>query len=717
MSARLVGIELEGFRGFVRPRQLNLDAEAVLLVGRNGYGKTSLLDAILWGITGVVPRLEGGEGEIVSLYAPDRRARVLLHLRTNEGVDIRIERVRQDETQTVAVDAGDQHLEGREATNRLMGLIWEEAFASSDPDEALISAITRSVYLQQDSVRHFLTADSEGERFTAVSELVGAGRINELQIALDREKTAWTRETNELRSELTGQEQRVAELEDQVQRLSEWSPELDDQLSQRWSSWWDRAEDLGASRPTQLRITSADASPALESAIQFLGSVSRSARRRSDRASSALEYIEEYREIPDAEVDDAAERVRHLESELESAQERLSELEDRAAEVRRRQVEAEQGQEQLRSLARLALRHLGDECPVCAQEYDRPATIARLERIAGGDERVEPDEEVFDQVADQAQTVQDLEQELAAERADLRRRRGLANERNQLWQRVVEAGEELDVTEAASRDASELADEFASIRDRSDESANRASGLASEGEGLTTDVRRAAELERLSEIREELEEAQAELRVQQSTIDRRGEAGDLAGALLEQLREATSEFVTSELRRIQPILQRTYATIDPHPTFRATRFLTRFHQRRGRLATLISDPASAIEAENPQAVLSSSQLNSLAVSIFVSLNLGLPDPPLECLVLDDPIQSLDDVNLLGLIDLLRRVKDRRQLVISTHDVRFGKLLARKLRPIGSQRTVVLEFESWTRDGPSISQIEMESDPGDLRVVA
>jgi hypothetical protein len=33
------------------------------------------------------------------------------------------------------------------------------------------------------------------------------------------------------------------------------------------------------------------------------------------------------------------------------------------------------------------------------------------------------------------------------------------------------------------------------------------------------------------------------------------------------------------------------------------------------------------------------------------LNLGLPAPPIETAMLDDRLQSLDDVNLLGLIDL------------------------------------------------------------------
>jgi len=131
----------------------------------------------------------------------------------------------------------------------------------------------------------------------------------------------------------------------------------------------------------------------------------------------------------------------------------------------------------------------------------------------------------------------------------------------------------------------------------------------------------------------------------------------------------------------------------------------------------VSDPVAGKECDQPATVLSSSQVNALAVSVFLALNIGIPDPPLAVAMLDDPIQSLDDINLLGLVDLLRRAKDRRQLVVSTHDTRFGSLLARKLRPAGeSGKTIVLELDGWSRQGPRITTREVKADPEPLRLV-
>jgi wobble nucleotide-excising tRNase len=111
-------------------------------------------------------------------------------------------------------------------------------------------------------------------------------------------------------------------------------------------------------------------------------------------------------------------------------------------------------------------------------------------------------------------------------------------------------------------------------------------------------------------------------------------------------------------------------------------------------------------------------MNALAVSMFLALNIGIPSIPLTLAVLDDPLQSLDDVNLLGVSDLMRRLKDRRQLFVSTHDARFSNLLQRKLRPTRrGERTRLIELEGWSRSGPSVVQSDVAADERPVRIVA
>jgi wobble nucleotide-excising tRNase len=117
-------------------------------------------------------------------------------------------------------------------------------------------------------------------------------------------------------------------------------------------------------------------------------------------------------------------------------------------------------------------------------------------------------------------------------------------------------------------------------------------------------------------------------------------------------------------------------------------------------------------------ILSSSQLNSFAVSLFLALNLGLPSLGLNVVMLDDPLQSLDSINLLGLVDVLRRFSEHRQLIVSTHEARLLGLLQRKLRPVRSNdRMMTLYFDAWTRDVPDFRTVPSEYPEDEVRVLA
>lgn len=240
--------------------------------------------------------------------------------------------------------------------------------------------------------------------------------------------------------------------------------------------------------------------------------------------------------------------------------------------------------------------------------------------------------------------------------------------------------------------------------------------LQEEGEHLALLVGRASEEARKSELKREIERLRSELKDVESALELRNRTAEDASRILDSLREAASEIVAKEIERLEPLLQRVYSRIDPHPAFRIVRLLSKFAHRRGRVSISVEDPIYGVSSDDPGAVLSSSQLNSLALSLFLSLNLGIELLPLDAALLDDPLQTLDNVNMLGVIDLLRRAKGSRQLLISTHDEKFGRLLERKLRPInGNQRTRVFKLEGWTREGPLVRQYEAERDVQPLKI--
>ncbi len=103
---RLQTLTVAGFRGFPTPTGLDLDADAVIIAGVNGSGKTSFFDAILWALCGNVDRLGDDPASLVSEYSPSGEARVELVLRADSGRRVTVVR-RFDGTMHLSVRVDD----------------------------------------------------------------------------------------------------------------------------------------------------------------------------------------------------------------------------------------------------------------------------------------------------------------------------------------------------------------------------------------------------------------------------------------------------------------------------------------------------------------------------------------------------------------------------------------------------------------------------------
>lgn len=95
---KLKHLELSGFRGFSSKQEIDLSSDAIIVVGSNGLGKTSLLDAVQWGLCGKLGRLGSSDDSILSLYSNTGQARVALTL-VNDGNEFTITRIFDGESQ------------------------------------------------------------------------------------------------------------------------------------------------------------------------------------------------------------------------------------------------------------------------------------------------------------------------------------------------------------------------------------------------------------------------------------------------------------------------------------------------------------------------------------------------------------------------------------------------------------------------------------------
>ncbi|EAS2062768.1 TPA: hypothetical protein ACU6JA_000523 [Salmonella enterica] len=125
-----------------------------------------------------------------------------------------------------------------------------------------------------------------------------------------------------------------------------------------------------------------------------------------------------------------------------------------------------------------------------------------------------------------------------------------------------------------------------------------------------------------------------------------------------------------------------YRKIDPHPDFKEVQFDCDFPEEAiPKLNILVSDSQGDVIA--PNLYFSAAQLNILSLSIFLARALHVKTADgtdVRCIFIDDPIHSMDSINVLSTIDMLRTISKKfdRQIILSTHDRNFFDLLQKKV---------------------------------------
>jgi len=147
------------------------------------------------------------------------------------------------------------------------------------------------------------------------------------------------------------------------------------------------------------------------------------------------------------------------------------------------------------------------------------------------------------------------------------------------------------------------------------------------------------------------------------------------------------------------LINQLYAAIDPHPEFKEIQFNCKIPETgdKAELNIQIRNPKDD-SVVSPTLHFSSAQINVLSLSIFLARALNVKDDngnAVDCIFIDDPVQSMDSINVLGLIDLLRNLSTKfdKQFIISTHDENFHELLKKKI-PAGSFNAKYFELESF-----------------------
>ena len=164
------------------------------------------------------------------------------------------------------------------------------------------------------------------------------------------------------------------------------------------------------------------------------------------------------------------------------------------------------------------------------------------------------------------------------------------------------------------------------------------------------------------------------------------------------IKRLQGELVDEQLAALSPLLVELYERLRPHVDWQKVRY-----NLRGDVRRMLSLEVGA--GLNPSFVFSSGQRRAAGLAFLIAIFLSRSWCKLKTLVLDDPVQHVDDYRVLHLTEVLAAVRRTgHQIVCTVEDRALAELLARRLRSDFDDQGAVIQLSYQPGDGAQIEQV-------------
>jgi hypothetical protein len=195
------------------------------------------------------------------------------------------------------------------------------------------------------------------------------------------------------------------------------------------------------------------------------------------------------------------------------------------------------------------------------------------------------------------------------------------------------------------------------------------------------------QLARLEELRSEIGNRAGEERILRDALAGAARSALLLTQWVECLGRLESEVsrqqvgvVGTHLALLEPTVRQIYHRLSPHPVFGSVRLLVDEKAHKldvsAGVAPLLGSGRDLVVP--PAEFFSSAQMNVLAITIFLAGALRQRWSGLRTIVIDDPVQQMDEMNVCAFLDLIRGLGAHHQFVILTCSQDFYLLAIDKL---------------------------------------
>ena len=169
------------------------------------------------------------------------------------------------------------------------------------------------------------------------------------------------------------------------------------------------------------------------------------------------------------------------------------------------------------------------------------------------------------------------------------------------------------------------------------------------------------------------------------------------------------DVVGTHLKRLEPTIQRLSRRLNPHPIF-------------GKVSIRVEEKTRELDVEaeasvgrerlgniavSPSDFFSDAQMNSLAITVFLAGALRQRWSGFNTILIDDPVQQMDEMNVYAFLDLIRGLSGERQFIIFTCSRDFYLLALDKLVCLNKSKQGT--FRAYRLEGIAPAELKVHCD--------
>ena len=682
---RIQKIAIEGFKGFTTPQEIALDGRHAFLLGQNGSGKSSIVEAIRWGLFGSLRR----QNEIVENQGYNGRCQVVVTLmRGRERLNLRrtLNRGTTGGSDAVLTDETGQKRSIQEIMPQL---------DSTDAGEGMhIISAPQSTPLrrQPEDLSPF-----ERPIFNHLGLTHPRSLLSQLKDFLDTHELA---ETN-LAAKLTEARQNIDEKISRLERQRDvmvasppWGDSQGPSIAESENKAREMIEEITGNPPDDafsglsLDALIDEAKDALENRrSQDLDELKKEAEEIVERR----ECLEEFREIQE-KIKTQQSRVRDKKSELGDALKgmTLNEIRTSVNEIRAA-ADAEDLRRRIVETARELLRRDDENsvsCPVCETEHPRQDLEEALQRTIDKLSHATTSS-TLEQLQSQLEQAEKLEREARSLKSDLDK---LEQEAHTVMKRI-----DPDDAKDFTKRIKQCLDREVFIQEQIDGREGRLGEMERRlpklrEEAIFHDIRKQLTGIKQSRSRfERVEKAYEDLVV----------FGESVRSIRRAVEICLKERLENDIPGVSESLSKVFASLTHHPWYDR---LTIVEDKLPKLELQVASSHDPSGRGHPTTVLNGQSESALELVPYFAFSQA-DDAPTEVylVLLDDPTRAFDEEHIEILIERLAEWGKHVQLVVASQETsRFRSLLPEKFQ-LASY--VVVEPNQWTHSGGPQLKIE------------